>query len=132
MYPIVSERTGDMYPEDGLLPISSSVPRSEMFPPTQHNKEGKLPMPVIKNGATTGTTIGWLNGLESRTRHYGKDGQHTFTSTETTIVPYSGSQTGAFSGDGDSGSIILDRKGRIVGMITGGAGPNEKDPTDVT
>ncbi|KAJ3485231.1 hypothetical protein NLI96_g5104 [Meripilus lineatus] len=131
MYPLDSERTRDMYPEDLLLPISGSVPRSEILNPTQHNKNGDPAMPVIKNGSTTGTTIGWLNGLESLvTRRYGLNGQHTFTSTETTVVPYGGSRLGAFSEDGDSGSLILDRKGRIVGLLTGGGGLTNR--TDVT
>lgn len=84
-------------------------------------------MPVIKNGSTTGTTVGWVNGLESLVRYY-SDCELEFTAFETTILSYGG--PGAFSDKGDSGAIILDREGRIVAMLTGGGGT--ADTTDVT
>jgi hypothetical protein len=127
MYPWAPDRAGYVYPQDGLLPIFDAVPESEMRQPTQHNGRGGLAMPVIKNGLTTGTTIGWLNGLKSLVRHYDFY-DITFTSFETTIVPYGG--RGAFSEGGDSGSIILDRNGRIVALLTSGGGLT--DETDVT
>jgi hypothetical protein len=43
-------------------------------------------------------------------------------------VPYGG--RGTFSDKGDSGAIVIDRKGHIVAMITGGGGtPNKTDVT---
>jgi len=45
---------------------------------------------------------------------------------ELAIYPY-GNKDGAFSASGDSGLIIADGKGRIVGHLTGQA-----DSTDVT
>jgi len=110
-----------------LLQISGAVPENEICHPTQRNAHGDPAMPVIKNGSTTGTTVGWVNGLKSLVRHYDSY-DIDFTSLETTIVPYGG--RGAFSGGGDSGSIILDRKGRIVALLTGGGG--EMDGTDIT
>ena len=84
-------------------------------------------MPVIKNGLATGTTVGWVNGLKSLVPYYDHCDLE-FTALETTIVPYGG--RGAFSDKGDSGATTLDRKGRIVAMITGGGCVNDK--TDVT
>lgn len=127
MYPNVADRTGYEYPEDGLLQIFGAVPESEIRQPTQRNAHGDPAMPVIKNGLTTGTTVGWVNGLKSLVRHY----DHydiDFTSLETTIMPYGG--RGAFSDGGDSGSMIVDRKGRIVALLTGAGGVTNK--TDVT
>ena len=37
------------------------------------------------------------------------------------IYPYS-QQDGAFSAPGDSGSVVADGNGRIIGILTGGAG----------
>lgn len=71
--------------------------------PTQRNGRSDLAMPVIKNGLTTGTIVGWLNGLKSLVRHY-EVYNITFTSFETTIVPYG--RRGAFSECGDSGSTL--------------------------
>jgi hypothetical protein len=48
---------------------------------------------------------------------------------EMAIYAY-GHRDGAFSAEGDSGSIVVDGQGRIVGMITGGTGAT--DEADVT
>ena len=66
--------------------------------------------------------------MESFTRVY-DDYKIEKTSIEIGVVAY-GNLEGPFSAPGDSGSIVLDRNGAILGMITGGAGTTEK--TDVT
>ena len=87
-------------------------------------------MPVIKNGRTTGTTVGWISSLSSLVRHY-RHLKIQFTSRELTIVPYDNHPSrGAFSSDGDSGSIIVERGGRIVALLTAGGGATNS--TDVT
>ena len=48
---------------------------------------------------------------------------------EIAVLPYNNAN-GPFSAPGDSGSIALDRDGRILGMITGGAGTTDR--IDVT
>jgi hypothetical protein len=83
-------------------------------------------MPLIKNGKTMGTTVGWINGLKALVRYYTDNIE--FTALETTIVPY-GDRV-AFSDKGDSGSIVLDRGGRAVAMITGVG--RTTDETDIT
>jgi hypothetical protein len=45
------------------------------------------------------------------------------------ILPYD-HKSGAFSAPGDSGAVIVDDKGRIGGLLTGGAG--QRESTDVT
>jgi len=90
MYPNVADR-GYEYPEGGLLPIFGAVPESEIHQPTQHNAHGDPAMPVNKNGLTTGTTVGWVNGLKSLVHHYNHY-NIDFTSLQTAIVPH-----GAFS-----------------------------------
>jgi len=83
---------------------------------------------VVKNGLATGTTIGRANGLDSFTRVYRQYGIMG-TSIETAILAHE-EQSGPFSAQGDSGSIILDRSGRIVALLTGGCGSTDK--TDIT
>ncbi|KAH9074354.1 hypothetical protein EDB83DRAFT_2219130, partial [Lactarius deliciosus] len=51
------------------------------------------------------------------------------TSMEPAIYPYS-HEDGAFSEPGDSGSIVADGKGCIIGLLTSGSG--KTDPTDIT
>ncbi|KAJ6625106.1 hypothetical protein B0H10DRAFT_1942713 [Mycena sp. CBHHK59/15] len=130
MLPWAANGADYAYPEDGLLPIFGVVPESELHQPTQCNGRSAPAMPVIKNGLTTGTTVSWLNGLKALVCHYDYDHcDVNFTSFETTILPYG--RRGAFSAAGDSGAIILDRRGRIIALLTGGGG-GLTDETDVT
>lgn len=80
----------------------------------------------MKNGTTTATTFGRLNGLESFIRYYPKYGIAE-TSMEIAVLNYDKDHR-RFSEPGDSGSIVLDRTGKIVGVLTGGGGP--MDSTD--
>lgn len=85
---------------------------------------------VIKNGLTTGTTVGRLNGLEDLTRNYNDYNIHQ-KSIELAVLRYP--KPGKFSDPGDSGSIVLDRHGRLVGLLTGSEGlTDEMDTTYLT
>jgi len=98
-------------------------------PGPQHlDIDGEKRLLVVKNGLATGTTVGRANGLESFTRVYSDYGVHS-TSIEITVLPYDRTH-GKFSDAGDSESIVLARDGRIVGILTGGAGPT--DETDIS
>ena len=78
---------------------------------------------VPKNGNTSGLTVGRLNSIRSFVRHYFK-GQPSETSREVAVLPRS-SKSGAFSAPGDSGSVVVDGKGRVCGMLTGGDGATD-------
>ncbi|EJD54918.1 hypothetical protein AURDEDRAFT_110315 [Auricularia subglabra TFB-10046 SS5] len=123
MFPWAADSGDFKYPQDGLLQVFGVVPEREICRPLQRSGTGDLALPVIKNGLTTGSTVGWVNGLKSVVRHYTSCGL-TFDSLETTFLPYG--NRGAFSAPGDSGSIILDRTGRIVALLTGGGGLTEE------
>jgi hypothetical protein len=131
-FPCVDDRGDYKYPPKELLQISGSVPEAEMLNPTQRGPDGEPGMPLIKNGRTTGTTIGWLNGLKTFTRHYAIEGVADFTTMETTIIPQRGrsGRRCAFSANGDSGAAILDRDGRFAALLTGGGGIT--DEADIT
>lgn len=93
---------------------------------------------VMKRGHATGLTIGWLNTISSFTRYYFNDELHlpendvSLTSKEVSVLPQN-SKSGPFSEPGDSGSSVADGKGRIAGLVTGGAGDtNVSDCTYVT
>lgn len=83
----------------------------------------------MKNGGTTGTTVGRANGLESVKRTYPEHGIVKQDSLEIAVVYY-GKGHGRFSDRGDSGSIVVTRDGKILGMLNGGTGPTAE--TDVT
>ncbi|KAM5540847.1 hypothetical protein V8D89_005491 [Ganoderma adspersum] len=124
MFPRPEDRVDYQYPEDGLLQAFGVVKPHEIHNPQHLDVNGEKCLLVVKNGLATGTTIGRATGMESFTRVYNEHGI-TDTSIELAVLPY-GNTKGAFSAPGDSGSIVLDRDGRILGMLTGGAGTDER------
>ena len=109
------------------MKVKGVVKEDEIRQPKQLDEDGEECLIVIKNGMATGVTFGRANGIESFVRKY--DNGVKGTSMEIAVYPYN-HRSGAFSAQGDSGSIVVDGHGRIVGMITGGAGVTES--TDVS
>lgn len=128
MHPHPESRSHFKYPPDGLLQVRGVVKDDEIRKPEQLDANGEKCLIVVKNGQTTGPTLGRLTGMESFVRTYPEDGIKN-TSIEIAVYPYS-NEDGAFSAPGDSGSIVVDSKGRAVGMLVAGAGAIER--TDVT
>ena len=129
MYPQPADQDYQ-YPQDGLLQAYDVVQDDEMRKPQHLDVHGEKCLLVIKNGSTTGTTVGRTNGLESFTRTYEEYGiKQTSIEIAVFVLPYDKMHR-KFSDLGDSGSIVLARDGRIVGILTGGAGPT--DETDIT
>ncbi|KZS88563.1 hypothetical protein SISNIDRAFT_445714 [Sistotremastrum niveocremeum HHB9708] len=126
------------YPIDRLLPmrgIRPSLPSS--LPSTNTSlsnssdaKESPYKIPpqalaVLKNGPATGLTIGLLSPLSSFIRNP-KTG---LISTQWAIVNYNNPWAkndgpGVFAARGDSGCVVVDKGGKMVGMIQGGSGKN--------
>jgi len=131
MFPQPVDQANYRYPRDGLLQAYGVVQDDEIRNPQHLDVHGEKCLLVVKNGLTTGTTVGRANGLESLTRIYDDYGiEHT--SIEIAVLPYDKTR-GNFSDAGDSGSIVLARDGRIVGILTGGAGPiDEIDVSYIT
>ncbi|KAI5999616.1 hypothetical protein EDD15DRAFT_2237830, partial [Pisolithus albus] len=128
MYPRPEDSANSDYPMDGLLQASRIVQPHEIRDAADLDAHDEECLFVVKNGMRTGTTVGQLNGMESFTRVYDENGIKG-TSTEIAVLPY-GYMNSPFSAPGDSGAIVLDRNGGIVGMLTGGAGVT--DNTDVS
>lgn len=132
MHPHVQYRTSFRYPVGGLLQLRGVVSEDELRRPRMLEKNGEPCLFVIKNGSATGVTIGRATGIESFVREYDTH-PHNYairsTSMELAIYSYS-KRDGPFSARGDSGSVIADPNGRVVGILTGGAGIT--DSTDVT
>jgi hypothetical protein len=105
------------YPVDRLLRLGGTIPYEEMCHSTVSDDPYLM---VIKRGSTTGLTIGRANNLCSYARKYYNDGQAE-TVKEWAILSLN-SKSGVFSARGDSGSVIVDKLGRIGGLITSGAG----------
>ena len=123
MFPHPADRANYRYPWDGLLQAHGVVPDDEIHNPQHLDAHGEKCLPVVKNGLATGTTVGRVNALESFTRTYGENGCKQ-TSIEIAVLGHDARRK--FSDFGDSGSIVLSRDGRIVGILTGGAGPPDQ------
>jgi len=131
MHPHSEGQSDFNYPLGGLLQVEGVVKEVELRSPTQLDANGEECILVVKNGKTTGVTIGRVTGIESVVREYGQDGLKE-TSLEVGVYPYS-HKDGAFSAAGDSGSIVVTGEGRVVGLLTGGSGTTEyNDVTYVT
>ena len=112
MHPHPEGRSDFKYPPPGgLLQVKGVV------------KDDEKCLMVAKNGKTTGPTLGRLTGMESFVCTYTEDGIKK-TSIEVAACPYD-NKDGAFSGPGDSGSIVVDSKGRAVGLLVASAGATE-------
>ncbi|KAI6032566.1 hypothetical protein F5J12DRAFT_944673 [Pisolithus orientalis] len=109
-----------------LFPIQGVVPEDELTRPRMLDANGEPCLLLIKNGATTGTTIDRGTGIKSFVRDYSSDGTEQ-TSMEFAILGNDGT---AFSAGGDSGAIIVDGKGRVAALLIGGSGLTES--TDIT
>ncbi|KIM35635.1 hypothetical protein M413DRAFT_32388 [Hebeloma cylindrosporum] len=129
MHPHPEGQSEFNYPHDMLLQISGVLKDDEIHNPEQLDANGEKCLIVIKNGKTTGPTIGRLSSMESFVRTYHPESGIKQTSIEIGVYAYS-NEARAFSAPGDSGSIVVDSKGRIVGMIVAGAGGDRG--TDVT
>lgn len=113
------------YPGNRLLKFSSTISDEEMWKPGPKtlNHDNDLCIMVIKRGCTSDLTVGCLNTVRSFTKVYFK-GQPSQVSKEVAVLPHN-SKYGAFSRLGDSGSAVVDGKGRFAGLLTGGAGVTE-------
>lgn len=128
MHPHSESRSSFKYPRGGLLKLQGVILREELRQPKMLDENGEECLIVLKNGNTTGETIGRATGIYSFVRYY-KDYQIKTTSMKVAVYGYSHG-SGAFSAPGDSGSVVADANNRIVGIITGGTGLT--DSTDVT
>lgn len=127
MHPHPEGRSSFDYPWDGLLQLKGVFKEEEIRRPTSLDANGEECLFVIKNGKSSGVTVGRGTDIESFIREYHGNGNKS-TSTAIAIYPYS-RKDGAFSAPGDSGSVVVDGFGRIVGILIGGSG--RVDPTDV-
>lgn len=130
MYPKTDTQSCFEYPYDRLLPLQDVISEDMMHHPDTVDHNGEPCLYVIKNGHTTGVTIGQATGVFSHVREYFPN-QTSQTSMEWSILPYDNDwrtppfvhqNSRTFATGGDSGSVIVDGHGHYGGLLTGGAG----------
>ena len=133
MYPHPANPHSFKYPDNRLFEFHGKLSDKEMEKPDpksidQHQDPVIM---VLKNGATSGVTVGRLNTIDSFVRVYFK-GTPGEWSREVAVLSRD-SKSGPFSDLGDSGSAVVAGDHRLVGLLTGGAGYSEVlDVTYVT
>jgi len=128
MYPRRDAGTTFKYPRGRLLKLQGLITEHQMKNPEMFDLSGESCLFVIKNGKTTGVTIGRASSIFSFIRQSFDDGTHR-TSMEWAIIPYD-NQSGVFSAPGDSGSVNVDGRGRFGALLAGGTG--NTDSSDIT
>ncbi|KAH9007911.1 hypothetical protein EDB85DRAFT_1884161 [Lactarius pseudohatsudake] len=113
MYPDITSPTSFKYPSDWLLPFQGVIPEDELCSPKMCDINGEPCLIVIKNGHTSGTTIGHATGIKSIVRKHFQDRNEM--SMEWAIL--GDHKAGVFSDPGDSGAIIVDGRGHIGGSL---------------
>ena len=99
------------FPANGQLRINGCVRREDLTSPDTYDSNGQPCIVVMKDGATSDLTVGRCAGLEA----YICDDLGV-ESIELAIYDYD-KQSGPFSAKGDSGSLVFDGQGRMVGIL---------------
>ncbi|TCD60356.1 hypothetical protein EIP91_010316 [Steccherinum ochraceum] len=103
---------------DHLLSLQGTMTIEDMLDTSSDHGEPAL-MVVFKNGKTTGLTVGLAHNILSFTRSWGRSG--VSISRGWAITSFDWKST-PFALAGDSGSVVVNGKGQIGGMITSGSG----------
>ena len=112
-YPQSGGRTSFKYPAFRKLKIEGVVTRELLANPDLYDSEGRACLIVGKDGTKTGLTFGRYAGLVS------------FLCDELGVESielgiYTWGKNGVFSDKGDSGALVWDGLGRIVGQLHSG------------
>ncbi|CAE6482981.1 unnamed protein product [Rhizoctonia solani] len=119
LYPRYDVLSAFDYPEDRIYLLKVILAAAKIKEPNSQDIKGDPTRFVFKRGLTTRTTVGRLNGFESRTRRYGLFGH--FDSVEAAVYPYD-NDSGPSARGGDSGAAIVGANNDFVAQLTSGTG----------
>jgi len=128
MHPTSKNSHNFEFPFNRLLKLSGTIEEDEIRKPKMYDQNGNACIMVLKCGKTIGLTVGCATTFVSYTRKH-LSNNDTAVSKELTTLPFDHS-SGAFSAKGDSGSVVVDGAGRVVGILTSGGG--SADSIDLT
>ncbi|KAG8752416.1 hypothetical protein FRC11_008374 [Ceratobasidium sp. 423] len=113
-YPHSNGRTVFKFPANRQLRINGFVTRELLANPDTFDSNGEPCIVVMKDGNTSDLTVGRYAGLEAYTCD-----ELGVESVELVIYNYN-KQSGPFSTKGDSGSLVFDGQGKMVGILHSG------------
>jgi len=85
---------------------------------------------VVKTGAATGTTLGKAAGFATVRMLVKRPNGNAVPIESRELFVLGHSQDTPFSSYGDSGAVVRNAEGRMVGMLWGGLAPGSKDAND--
>lgn len=113
-YPLDNSRTVFKFPPNRQLKITGIVTCERLANPDCFDSNNEPCLIVLKDGGTSDLTVGRYAGLEA---YLCDDLGQEFI--ELAIYNYN-KQSGDFSAKGDSGSLIVDGMGNMVGVLHSG------------
>jgi len=115
-YPLdlTSTRTSFKFPPNRQLKVKGIATREFLANPGCFNSKDLPCLVVLKDGNTTDLTVGRYAGLEAYVAN-----DHGEESMELAIYNYN-NRSGDFSSKGDSGSLIVDGYGNMIGLLHSG------------
>ncbi|PIL26649.1 hypothetical protein GSI_11274 [Ganoderma sinense ZZ0214-1] len=103
------------FPPFGQLRISGCLTREDLAAPDTCDSAGAPCIVVMKDGNASDLTVGRCAGLEA----YTCDASGTVEAVEIAVFNYA-PLSGSFSERGDSGALVFDGRGRMVGIVHSG------------
>lgn len=125
-YPQSNTRTAFKYPDARKLKIQGVVTRELLANPDLFDSENRPCLIVGKDGTKTGLTFGRYAGLESFLCD-----ELGVESIELGIYNW-GKNSGVFADKGDSGALVWDSNGRVVGQLHSGESKGGSSNSHVT
>ena len=129
MDPRIDAEPADAFPLNGLLRIRGFVTKEQLANPKSLDINGEPCLVVLKDGCVSDLTFGRYAGLESFLCD-----ENGVRSVELAIYNYD-KESRPFSSEGDSGSLIVNGTGEMVGLLhsgTSGTGPTATRVTYAT
>lgn len=123
MHPRTDTKAEARFPPNGLLRIRGFVTKEQLANPESLDVNGEPCLIVLKDGCVSDLTFGRYSGLES----FSCD-ENSRRSRELAIYNYD-KDGKPFSCRGDSGSLIVNGKGEMVGLLHSGTPRNEISST---
>jgi hypothetical protein len=127
MNPRNDSRKAFEYPTGRQLRVNGIVLKEPLLNPDLLDDNDMPCLIVLKDGNTTGLTVGRVTGIESFVR----DDDTEEESIDLAVYNYD-KKSGVFSAKGDSGSLVVDGRGRMVGLLHAGTAKGGLDGADVT
>ena len=127
MYPRNDSRKAFKYPEGHQLRINGIISKELSVNPDPLDDNDLPCLIVLKDGDTTDLTVGRATGMESFVR----DDDTEEESIELAVYNYD-KKSGVFSAKGDSGSLVVDGLGRMVGLLHDVTSKGGLDTADVS